>query len=77
MSHKVRRKHVVPAYPVSVPWMALVFRGMTDYAREHGGWNFTTSPPTLSGMGRAVCPLTYHNWPAQAPQLLYSRRSSP
>ncbi|MCX7429314.1 MAG: substrate-binding domain-containing protein [Planctomycetia bacterium] len=49
MARNLRRKHVVLAFPVSVPWMALVFRGATDYAREHGGWNFTSSPSTLIG----------------------------
>lgn len=36
-------------YPVAVPWMALFVRGVAEYADRHGGWNFTTSPPTLVG----------------------------
>ena len=44
-----QRKHVVLAFPVAVPWQALVFIGVTDYAQEHGDWDFTTSPPILSG----------------------------
>ena len=60
MDHKTRRKHIVLAFPVSMPWLALVFRGVTDYAREHGGWDFTTSPAVLSGTGESaltVCAL--------------------
>lgn len=49
MVRRRSQKRVVLAFPVYVPWMALVFRGATDYARERGGWNFTSSPSTLIG----------------------------
>ncbi len=42
-------RHVALAYPVAVPWMALFARGVAEYAQAHGGWTFTTSPPTLNG----------------------------
>jgi hypothetical protein len=38
-------RHVALAYPVSVPWMALFMRGVTDYAEQRGGWLLTASPP--------------------------------
>jgi len=41
--------HVAIAYPVAVPWMALFARGVAEYADRHGGWNLTTSPPTITG----------------------------
>lgn len=43
------RFRVALAYPVAVPWMALFVRGVFDYARRHGPWSLTTSPPTLTG----------------------------
>jgi LacI family transcriptional regulator len=57
-------KLVALTYPVSVPWMAMVFRGATDYAREHGGWDFVTSPPTLSGSEElALTMYSLKGWP--------------
>ncbi len=47
--HKKGVRHIALAYPVAVPWMALFVRGVADYAHRHGGWTFTTSPPTLTG----------------------------
>ncbi len=42
-------RHVAIAYPVAVPWMALFVRGVVEYGDRHGGWNLTTSPPTITG----------------------------
>lgn len=49
MSGRQTSRHVALAYPLAVPWMALFMRGVADYARQEGGWTFTTSPPTLTG----------------------------
>ena len=42
-------RHVALAYPVTSPWMARFLQGVADYAARQGGWNISTSPPTLSG----------------------------
>jgi LacI family transcriptional regulator len=34
--------------PVTVSWLAVLADGVATYAREHGAWDFTTSPPTLA-----------------------------
>lgn len=49
MNLKTHRPHVAIAYPVAVPWMALFVRGVAEYADRHGGWDLTTSPPTITG----------------------------
>lgn len=51
MPSKKRLRRVAVAYPLTVPWMALFMRGVLEYADQHGGWIFTTSPPTLTGTG--------------------------
>jgi len=56
--------HVAIAYPVAVPWMALFVRGVADYADRHGGWNFTTSPPTLVGSDELALGIeSLQGWP--------------
>lgn len=32
------------AFPLAVPYLALFMRGVTDYARQHGGWTFSSCP---------------------------------
>lgn len=57
-------RHVALAYPVSVPWMALFVRGVTDYGQQHGGWSLTVSPPTLSWAGEQMLTLeSLRGWP--------------
>jgi len=41
-----RHKHVALAFPLTVPHLALLMKGVTEYARQHGGWTFSAS---LSG----------------------------
>ncbi len=48
MSRPARRKRVALVFPASLSWMAVLADGVAQYARQHGGWDFTTSPPTLS-----------------------------
>ncbi len=50
------RRHVALVYPLAVPWMTMYVRGIMDYAKQHGGWSLTTSPPSLIGAGEE--PLT-------------------
>ena len=40
-------KRVALAFPVTLSWAAAVADGVAEYARKQGGWDFTTSPPTL------------------------------
>jgi LacI family transcriptional regulator len=57
-------RHVALAYPVSVPWMALFMRGVTDYAEQRGGWLLTASPPALSWAGEEPLALdSLRGWP--------------
>lgn len=57
-------RQVALAYPVSVPWMALFVRGVTDYADQHGGWALTASPPMLSWAGEQMLTLdSLRGWP--------------
>jgi len=61
---KRRARHVALAYPVSVPWMALFVRGVTDYGQQHGGWSLTASPPALSWAGEQMLTLdSLRGWP--------------
>lgn len=57
-------RHVALAYPITMPWMALFMRGVTDYADRHGGWAITTSPPTLTGAEEfALNVFSLRGWP--------------
>jgi LacI family transcriptional regulator len=38
------KKRIALAYPLAVPHLALFTQGVSDYAREHGGWTFVASP---------------------------------
>ena len=42
-------KHVALAFPLAVPHLALFMKGVTDYARRHGGWTFSASPVMTGG----------------------------
>ena len=57
-------RHVALVYPVSVPWMALFMRGVSDYAEQRGGWLITASPPALSWAGEEALSLAdLRGWP--------------
>ncbi len=57
-------RHVALVYPVSVPWMALFLRGVSDYAEQRGGWLITASPPALSWAGEEPLSLAdLRGWP--------------
>lgn len=57
-------RHVALAYPIAVPWMAMFVRGVTDYAQRHGGWTFTSSPPSLSWAAEEALTLqSLKGWP--------------
>ncbi len=45
------RRQVAFVYPLAIPHVTLFVRGIMDYARQHGGWSLTTSPPSLIGAG--------------------------
>ena len=58
-------RNVVVAYPVAVPWMALFVKGVAEYGEQHGGWNLTTSPPTLAGAEEVAQTVRdLRGWPA-------------
>jgi LacI family transcriptional regulator len=64
MAVKRRVPHVAIAYPVAVPWMALFVRGVVEYADRHGGWDLTTSPPTITGSDEfAITIENLKGWP--------------
>ncbi|MGI6417928.1 MAG: substrate-binding domain-containing protein [Thermoguttaceae bacterium] len=59
-----RPKQVAVAIPIAVPWMAECLGGILEYAREHGGWNVLTSPPTLIGaMELTLTAASLRGWP--------------
>lgn len=61
---KPAERHVALAYPISVPWMAMFVRGVSDYAQRHGGWSLAASPPTLAWAGEQGLTLeSLKGWP--------------
>ncbi|MBN1851183.1 MAG: substrate-binding domain-containing protein [Pirellulales bacterium] len=44
MKKKSVRRRIALAYPLAVPHLALFTQGVSDYAREQGGWTFIASP---------------------------------
>jgi len=57
-------KEVAATLPAAVPWLALLLRGITDYARGYAQWTLITSPPTLSGAEEvALSVATLRGWP--------------
>ena len=42
------KKRVALAFPTGIPHFRRVVRGIADYAKDHGGWTFSTSPETFS-----------------------------
>jgi len=66
MTVNTHRPHVAIAYPVAVPWMALFVRGVAEYADRHGGWDLTTSPPTITGSDEFALGIeNLKGWPGQ------------
>jgi LacI family transcriptional regulator len=64
MSKSGGPRNVAIAFPVAVPWLALFMQGVRDYADRHGGWTFTTSPPTVAGTQEVVhTVLPLRGWP--------------
>ena len=62
-SRKARR-HVALVYPLAVPHKTHFMRGVAEYAEQHGGWSFTTSPPSLMGAGEEALTLAdLRGWP--------------
>ncbi len=61
-----QRKQVALVLPVTVSWLAVLADGVAEYARQHGDWDFTTSPPTLGESAEIA--LTCHGlkgWPGK------------
>jgi hypothetical protein len=64
MKRNPRVKRVALAFPVTLSCSAAVADGVADYARQQGGWDFTTSPPALPQADELA--LTVYNlkdWP--------------
>ena len=64
MKRNPRAKRVALAFPVTLSWSAAVADGVAEYARQQGGWDFTTSPPALPQADELA--LTVYNlkdWP--------------
>lgn len=54
-------------YPASVPWIAKCLDGVRRYAREQGGWQLFSSPPTLSGAEESALTLrSMRGWKGDA-----------
>ena len=59
-----RMRRVALAFPVTVSWTAILADGIADYARQHGGWDLTTSPPTFSEAEElALTTYNLRGWP--------------
>jgi LacI family transcriptional regulator len=43
-----RSQHIALAFPVGLAHLQPLVRGITDYARAHGTWTFTTNPETVT-----------------------------
>ncbi len=57
-------KRVALAFPVTLSWAAAVADGVAEYARQQGGWDFTTSPPTLPQADElALTIYSLRDWP--------------
>jgi LacI family transcriptional regulator len=64
MSPSAHHKQVALIFPTSVSWLAVLARGVAEYARQHANWDFTTSPPTLSEAEEVVLTvLNLRGWP--------------
>jgi LacI family transcriptional regulator len=62
--HQNKIKEIALAFPASVPWMALCYQGIAEYARQVGNWRLVTSPPTLAGTDEHVLTLAaLRDWP--------------
>ncbi|MBN1908839.1 MAG: DNA-binding transcriptional regulator [Pirellulales bacterium] len=67
MLARTEHKHVALAFPLAVPHLALFMQGVTDYAREHGGWTFTASPAISGAFPETLAmPMeSLKGWPGQ------------
>ncbi len=64
VSPPVARKQVALVFPMTVSWLAVLADGVAEYARLHGGWLFTTSPPTLAEAEEsAMTVYSLRQWP--------------
>jgi LacI family transcriptional regulator len=76
MTRTADPKKVALAFPTAVSWLAVLADGVADYARRHGGWDFTTSPPTLAEAEELA--LTTHSlkdWPGDGVIAIISDRA--
>lgn len=76
MPQSQRRKQVALVLPVTVSWLAVLADGVTKYARKHGDWDFTTSPPTLAESAEVA--LTCHSlkgWPGDGAIVVINDRA--
>ena len=59
-------QQVALVFPVTVSWLATLARGVADYSREHAGWAFTTSPPSLPDADEVILSVRgLRGWPGQ------------
>jgi LacI family transcriptional regulator len=64
MTRIARAKRVALAFPVTLSWAAAMADGVAEYARRQGGWDFTTSPPTLlQAEELALTVYSLRDWP--------------
>ena len=59
-----RKRHVALVFPVTVSWLAVLADAVLEYARQHGDWDLTTSPPTLAEANEtAMNVYSLRGWP--------------
>lgn len=47
-SNPRQTRHIALAFPIGLAHLQPLVRGITDYARSHGSWIFTTNPETVT-----------------------------
>ena len=73
MMQIARAKRVALAFPVTLSWSAALADGVAEYARQRGGWDFTTSPPTLPQADElALTVSNLKDWPGDGVIAIFS-----
>lgn len=73
MTRNLRAKRVALAFPVTLSWAAAMADGVVQYARDQGGWDFTTSPPTLAPADEvAMTAYSLKDWPGDGVIAVFS-----
>jgi LacI family transcriptional regulator len=67
---------VALGHPITLPWMALFFRGMHEYARKHGNWVISISlPPVPDSNFSNLTAQSLQGWPGDGAILAIGSRA--